>query len=76
MLTTAQRIDVLKIAVDMSKTMYNADGSKEPALDKMALDIFQRLKAEVERGDALDDADMTDVKAAVDVAASLGGLIE
>ncbi|MEM1046569.1 MAG: hypothetical protein AAGL24_10470 [Pseudomonadota bacterium] len=76
MLTSAQRIELLKIAVDISKTAYAADSQKEKPLDTLVLAVFRKLKSEIESGDGLDDTNMSDVKAAIDVASSLDGIID
>lgn len=73
MMTTAQRLDLMKIAADLAKSA----GSVGPeALDHNVVRVFRALRSEIESGDSLDDASISDVKSAVDIASSLDGLIE
>ena len=76
MLSSAQRIDILKIAVDLAKTTRLDQSEKEKQLDVQALEIYRSLKTEIEKTNLLEDADMSDVKTAIDVASSLDGFIE
>ena len=76
MLSTAQRIDILKIAVDLAKTARADQLERETQLSVQALEIYRSLKAEIEKANLLEDADMSDVKTAVDLASSIDGLVE
>ncbi|WP_306115708.1 MULTISPECIES: hypothetical protein [unclassified Roseovarius] len=76
MLSTAQRIDILKIAVDLAKTARADQPEQESQLSVQALEIYRSLKAEIEKANLLEDADMSDVKTALNLASSIDGLIE
>lgn len=76
MLSSAQRIDVLKIAVDLAKAARPEQPDQVNHLEVQVLAIYRSLKAEIEKANLLEDADMSDVKTAIDVASSLDGFIE
>ena len=76
MLTTAQRIDLLRIAVDIAKTAHENSDEKARRLDLAALHVFRSLRSEIEKGNALGDASMSDVKNVVDVAESVEHFID
>ncbi len=76
MLSSAQRIDVLKIAVDLAKAARPEQPDQVNQLEVHVLAIYRSLKAEIEKANLLEDADMSDVKTAIDVASSLDGFIE
>ncbi|MEJ6402048.1 hypothetical protein [Yoonia sp. 2307UL14-13] len=67
MLNVTQRIDLMKLAVDLTKF---ENGDADP-LPERAKHIFSIFKEAVEAGNALDDTNITDVKAAVDVASGI-----
>ncbi len=76
MLTTAQRIDLLRIAVDIAKTAHENSDEKARRLDLATLHVFRSLRSEIEKGNALGDASMSDVKNVVDVAESVEHFID
>ncbi|MEL6838384.1 MAG: hypothetical protein AAFP85_03780 [Pseudomonadota bacterium] len=76
MLNVAQRIDLMKLSVDLAKAEVNVTKNEDISLAKTATEIFAVLKAVLEDGNVLTDTDIGDVKSVVDVASSLESLIE
>ncbi len=76
MLNVTQRIDLMKLSVDLAKAEANVIKNSEISLAKTATEIFAVLKAVLEDGNVLNDTDIGDVKSVVDVASSLESLIE
>ena len=76
MLNTAQRIDLMKLSVDLAKAEASVIKDSDISLAKAATEIFAVLKAVLEDGGVLDGADISDVKSVMDVASSIEALIE
>ena len=76
MLNIAQRIDLMKLSVDLAKAEAGAASKENISLTKAAAEIFATLKAVLEDGSVLGDTNISDVKSVVDVASSLEELIE
>ena len=76
MLNVTQRIDLMKLSVDLAKAEASVKKNTEVSLAKTATEIFAVLKAVLEDGDVLDDTSIGEVKSVVDVASSLEHLIE
>lgn len=76
MLNANQRLDLLRIALEISRSMQGASKAAIQSLDETTVDVFRKLRAELERGGALDDTNMSDVKDAIDVPSSLDDLID
>lgn len=76
MLNVAQRIDLMKLAVEVAKAELPGAGDMSPKLLDRAVDIFATIRSVVESGSALDDTNMNDVKTAVDIASELESLVD
>ena len=76
MLNVTQRIDLMKLSVDLAKAEASVIKNSEISLATTATEIFAVLKAVLEDGSVLDDTDIGDVKSVVDVASSLESLID
>ncbi|WP_171173708.1 hypothetical protein [Ruegeria sp. HKCCD8929] len=76
MLNVAQRIDLMKLAIEVAKSGALGTDQPAPRLLDRTLQAFAAIKAVVESGDPLDDTKITDVKAAVDMASEIEELIE
>lgn len=76
MLNVTQRIDLMKLSVDLAEAEANFAKGDDIPLAKAATEIFAILKAVLEDGSVLDETNMTDVKSVVDVASSIEELIE
>lgn len=76
MLNIAQRIDLMKLSVDLAKAEAGGAKGDDFSLAKAATEIFTTLKAVLEDGSVLGDTNIGDVKSVVDVASSIEDLIE
>ncbi|MEX0316723.1 MAG: hypothetical protein AB3N21_02140 [Ruegeria sp.] len=76
MLNVAQRIDLMKLAIDVAKSEASGADQPAPRLLDRTLQAFTAIKAAVESGDPLDDTKITDVKAAFDMASEIEELID
>ena len=76
MLNIAQRIDLMKLSVDLAKVEASAMTNNDRSLTKMATEIFSVLKAVLEDGSVLDETDINDVKSVMDVASEIEELID
>ncbi|MEX0366969.1 MAG: hypothetical protein AB3N22_12920 [Ruegeria sp.] len=76
MLNVAQRIDLMKLAMEVAKSEASGTDQPAPRLLDRTLQAFAAIKAVVESGDPLDDTKITDVKAAVDMASEIEELID
>ncbi len=76
MLNIAQRIDLMKLSVDLAKAEAATAKENEMSLAKSATEIFAILRSVLEDGSVLDETNITDVKSVVDVASSIEELIE
>ncbi len=76
MLNLAQRIELMQLATDIAKTKADWSVEKPNRLEDDVIAVFSKLRPCVEQGSALDDTSMSDVKTAVDVASSIGDLLE
>ncbi|MEL6101937.1 MAG: hypothetical protein AAFV87_02150 [Pseudomonadota bacterium] len=76
MLNVAQRIDLMKLSVDLAKAETTVLKNADTPLVNRAAEIFGILKSVLEGESVLDDTDISEVKSVVDVAAHIGDLIE
>ncbi len=76
MLSLPERLDLLKLATDIAKTKAGWSEEKPARLEEEILSIFERLRPSIENGSAFENASMSDVKTAVDVASTIDGFLE
>ena len=76
MLNTAQRIDLMKLSVDLAKAEAAVIQGTDISLAQQATEIFGILRAVLEDGNVLDETNINEVKSVMDVASSSEDLIE
>ncbi len=76
MLNVAQRIDLMKLSVDLAKAETAVLKNTDTPLVNRAAEIFGILKSVLEGESVLDDTDISEVKSVVDVASHIEDLIE
>ncbi|MEL7257379.1 MAG: hypothetical protein AAFN80_05970 [Pseudomonadota bacterium] len=76
MLNTAQRIDLMKLSVDLAKAEAAVMQGTDISLAQQATEIFGILRAVWEDGNVLDETNINEVKSVMDVASSIEDLIE